>query len=42
MEVFKYLDRITLHIDNSVPAVRRNLKRARGIWIRLSKVLATK
>ena len=41
MEVFKYLGRIVSLVDNDVPAMRRNLKRARGIWRRLSKVLAT-
>merc|ERR1712086_95888 len=41
VEGFKYLGRIVSHVDNDVPAMRRNLKRARGIWRRLSKVLAT-
>ena len=41
MEVFKYLGCIALYVDNNVPAMRRNLKRVRGIWRRLSKVLAT-
>ena len=40
-EVFKYLGRIVSHVDNDVPVMQRNLKRARGIWRRLSKVLAT-
>ena len=31
VEVFMYLGRIVLHVDNNVPAVRQNLKRARGI-----------
>ena len=36
---FKYLGRILLHDDSDIPAMRRNLKRARGVWGRVSKIL---
>ena len=34
---FKYLGRIVSHDDNDIPAMRRNLKRARATWGRISK-----
>jgi hypothetical protein len=39
VERFKYLGRVLSHDDNDVPAMRRNLKRARGTWTRVAKVL---
>merc|ERR1712086_342394 len=36
---FKYLGRILSHDDNDIPAMRRNLKRARATWGRVSKIL---
>ena len=40
VELFRYLGRVTSHVDNDVPAMRRNLKRARGQWKRISVILA--
>ena len=39
MEVFKYLGRLLAHNDNDSQAVRGNLKKARGIWARLSRTM---
>ena len=39
MDQFKYLDKILAIDDNDLPAMRRNLKKARGIWGRLACVL---
>ena len=36
---FKYLEWIVSHDDNDIPAMRRNLKRARATWGRVSKIL---
>ena len=40
VERFKYLGRILSMDDNDVPAMRRQLKRARSAWGRIQKVLA--
>jgi hypothetical protein len=39
VERFKYLGRVLSHDDNDVPAMRRNLKKARATWGRISKIL---
>ena len=39
VEQFKYLGRVLSMDDNDVPAMRRNLKKARRTWGRLRKVL---
>jgi hypothetical protein len=39
VEVFKYLDRLFAYHDNDAWAVRGNLKKARGIWARLSRTI---
>ena len=39
MKQFKYLGRMLAMDDNDFPAMRRNLKKARGTWYRLSHVL---
>ena len=39
VEQFKYLGRVMSMDNNDVPAMRRNLKRARKTWGRLRKVL---
>ncbi len=39
MEVFKYLGRLLAYNDNNSQAVRGNLKKARGIWVRISPTL---
>ena len=39
VEQFKYLGRVMSMDDNDVPAMRRNLKKARKTWGRLCKVL---
>ena len=39
VEQFKYLGRVVSMDDNDVPAMRRNLKKARRTWGRLRKVL---
>ncbi len=36
MEVFKYLGRSSAYNDNNAQAVQGNLKKARGVWARLS------
>ena len=36
---FKYLERVLSHDNNDIPAMRRNLKRARATWGRVSKIL---
>jgi hypothetical protein len=36
VEVFKYLGRLLAYDNNDAQAVRRNLKKAHGIWARLS------
>ena len=41
VENFKYLGRIISNDDCDTPAVRRNLKHARAVWGRLSKVITT-
>jgi hypothetical protein len=41
VEVFKYLGRLLAFDDNDVQAVRSNLKKARGMWARISRVLRT-
>ena len=40
MEQFKYLGRVLSFDDNDTPAIRRNIKRARQVWGRISKVIA--
>ena len=39
MEEFKYLGRPTSFVNSDVPALRHNLKKARGVWQRISRVL---
>ncbi len=39
VEVFKYLGRLLAYDDNDTQAVRNNLKKARGIWARLSRTI---
>ena len=39
VEVFKYLGRKVSFWDSDVPAMRANLKKARGVWARVSKIL---
>ncbi len=39
MEVFKYLGRLLAYNNNDSQAVRGNLKKARGIWVRLSRMM---
>ncbi len=39
VEVFKYLGRLLAYDDNDAQAVRGNLKKARGIWVRLSHTI---
>ncbi len=39
MEVFKYLGRLLAYNNNDARAVRGNLKKARGIWVRLSRTI---
>ena len=39
VEEFKYLGRIIARDDCDTPAIRRNLKRARQVWGRISKVI---
>ena len=41
VDTFKYLGRVITRDDCDAPAIRRNLKRARQVWGRLSKVIAT-
>ena len=37
VEQFKYLGRVLLYDDTNTPAIRRNIKRARQVWSRISK-----
>ena len=37
---FKYLGRVLSYDDGNTPAIRRNLKRARAAWERISVVIA--
>ncbi len=39
MEVFKYLGRLLAYNDNDAQAVRGNLKKAGGVWARLSHTI---
>jgi len=39
VEVFKYLGRLLAYDDNDSQAVRGNLKKARGVWARLSRTM---
>jgi hypothetical protein len=39
VEVFKYLGRLLAYNNNDARAVRGNLKKARGIWARLSRTI---
>ena len=39
VNVFKYLGRKVSFWDSDVPAMRANLKKARGVWARVSKIL---
>ena len=39
VELFKYLGRQVSFVDCDVPAMRANLKKARGVWARVSKIL---
>ena len=39
VEQFRYLGRLLSFDDNDTPAIRRQLKRARGQWARISKVI---
>ena len=40
MERFKYLGRVLSYDDSDTPAIRRNLKRARQVWGRISTPIA--
>ena len=40
VERFKYLGRVLSYDDSDTPAIRRNLKRARQVWGRISTVIA--
>jgi hypothetical protein len=39
VEVFKYLGRLLAYNNNATQAVRNNLKKAQGIWARLSRMI---
>ena len=39
VEVFKYLGRLLAYDDNDSQAVRGNLKKAQGVWARLSRTM---
>ena len=39
VEVFKYLGRFSAYDDNDAQAVRGNLKKARGVWSRISRII---
>ena len=39
VEIFPYLGRPVSFVDSDVPAMRRNLKKARGVWSRVSRIL---
>merc|ERR1711966_476155 len=41
VDIFKYLGRNIARDDCDTPAIRRNLKRARQVWGRISKVITT-
>ena len=41
VEVFKYLGRLMAMDDNDIQAVRSNLRKARKVWARLSRLLRT-
>ena len=38
-QLFKYLGRQVSYVDSDVPAMRANLKKARAVWARVSKIL---
>ena len=40
MKRFKYLGRVLSYDDSDTPAIRRNLKRVRQVWGRISTVIA--
>ena len=40
VDQFRYLGRMLSEADCDVPAVRRNLKKARGVWRRIANVIA--
>jgi len=40
VDQFRYLGRKLSEADSDVPAVRRNLKKARGVWRRISAIIA--
>jgi len=39
VDLFKYLGRMVSYVDSDVPAMRAQMKKARGTWRRVSKVL---
>jgi hypothetical protein len=39
VEVFKYVGRLLAYNNNDTQAVRNNLKKARGVWARLSRMI---
>jgi hypothetical protein len=39
VEVFKYLGRLLAYNDNDTQAERNNLKKAQGVWARLSRTI---
>jgi hypothetical protein len=39
VEVYKYLGRLLAYNNNDTQAVRNNLKKAQGIWARLSRMI---
>jgi hypothetical protein len=39
VEVFKYLGRLLAYDDNDTQTVRNNLKKARGVWARQSRMI---
>ena len=39
VEIFKYLGRMVSYVNSDVPAMRAQMKKARGTWRRVSKVL---
>ena len=40
IDLFRYLGPMLSAADTDVPALRRNLKKARGVWRRISNVIA--
>lgn len=40
VNVFKYLGRLLSFYGNNVPAIRHNLRKARGVWMYIARVLA--